>query len=207
MNIGFDEFGSGVPTVDFAYPDDGEFATPAVRDQWREAPLMTKCQQCFAVVPSNDVLTMPLLDKRLEVLRYALREAVEQMDFGVIHRLVGKARSTMERIVAERLAATTPGSRERIGDVVLHDDAGRGKVVIHFAGLLDLRERRWLRICGFSGCGDGATYWRKRKFLRGENMALDRARHCVQHLLEMRAQLAAREHAEFVREIAHPLCA
>ncbi len=51
------------------------------------------------------------------------------------------------------------------------------------------------------------TYWRRRKFLRGENMALDRARHCVEHIVESRAKLAASEHAQFVRETARPLCA
>ena len=162
MNIGFDEFAGCVPTVDFTYPDEGDEPASVVRDQWREAPLITKCQQRFAVVPSGDVMTMPLLDKRLEVLRYALREAVEHMDFSVIHQL---------------------------------------------AEPLDHRNRRWLRICGFSGCGDGVTYWRKRTFRRGENMALDRARHCVQRVVDHRAKLAASERAQFVRETARPLCA
>ncbi len=87
MNIGFDEFAGYAPTVEFEYPEDGDQPAPVVRDQWIEAPLMTKCQQRFAVVPSGDVMTMPLLDKRMEVLRYALREAVERMDVTVIHRL------------------------------------------------------------------------------------------------------------------------
>ena len=87
MNIGFDEFAGCVPTVEFTYPDEGDEPASVVRDQWREAPLMTKCQQRFAVVPSGDVMTMPLLDKRLEVLRYALREAVEQMDLVELHHL------------------------------------------------------------------------------------------------------------------------
>lgn len=39
-----------------------------------------KHQQRFAVVPSNDVMMRPLLGKRLEVLRGALCEAVDQMD-------------------------------------------------------------------------------------------------------------------------------
>ena len=81
------------------------------------------------------------------------------------------------------------------------------KVVIHFAEPLDHRNRRWLRICGFSGCGDGVTYWRKRTFRRGENVALDRARHCVQRVVDHRAKLAASEHAQCVRETARPLCA
>ena len=36
---------------------------------------------------------------------------------------------------------------------------------------------------------DGATFWRKRTFRRGENMALDRARHCVGRVLEDRRKL------------------
>ena len=207
MNIGFDEFAGCVPTVEFTYPDEGDEPASVVRDQWREAPLVTKCQQRFAVVPSGDVMTMPLLDKRLEVLRYALREAVEQMDFSVIHQLAEKAIATADRIAAEQLAANAPGLRERIEDIVIHDDADSGKVVIHFAEPLDHRNRRWLRICGFCGSGDGVTYWRKRTFRRGENMALDRARHCVQRVVDHRAKLAASEHAHFVRETARPVCA
>jgi len=100
---------SFVPVVDFLYPDEGDEPAPVVRDQWRLAPLATKCQQRFAVVPSHDVMTMPLLDKRIEVLRYALREAVERMDFNLIHQLAEKAMATSERIETEQLAARTPG--------------------------------------------------------------------------------------------------
>jgi hypothetical protein len=166
-----------------------------------------KCQQRFAVVPGGDVMTMPLLDKRLEVLRYALREAVERMDFTVIHRLVQKAIATVDRIAAERLAANTPAARERIDEIVIHDDAGTGRVIIHFAEPLDARNRRWMRICGFNGSGDQMTYWRRRSFRRDENIALERARHCVQHIVENRARLAASAHAEFLRETSRSLCA
>ena len=200
MNIGFDEFGACVTTVEFEYPEDGERETLVVRDQWRPAPLAEKCQQRFAVVPSGDVMTMPLLDKRMVVLRYALREAVERMDIAVIHRLAEKAMATSERIATERLAASTPGLRERHGDIVIHDDADRGKVVIQFPERVDERTRRVLKIYGFSGSGDGATYWRKRTFRQGENMALDRARDLVERLLEDRTKLAASEQASFERE-------
>ncbi|MEA3188772.1 MAG: hypothetical protein QOD99_2602 [Chthoniobacter sp.] len=37
---------------------------------------------------------MPLLDMRLEVLRYALRQAVEEMNLDTIDRLVTKAKAT-----------------------------------------------------------------------------------------------------------------
>ena len=200
--IGVEHIGGAlqcVPVAEFEYPDEGDEPAPRVRDQWIEAPLVKKCQQRFAVVPSGDVMTMPLLDKRLDVLRYALREAVEQMDFDVIHQLVLKARTTMERIAAEQLAANTPEARERIEDIVIHDDAEGGKVVIHFAAPLEQRERRWLKICGFFGRGDGATFWRRRTFRRGENIALDRARHCVEHIVEKRAKLAASKRAAFER--------
>lgn len=122
-----------VPVVDFLYPDEGDEPAPVVRDPWRPAPLMTKCQQRFAVVPSHEVMTMPLLDKRLEVLPYALREAVEQMDFNLIYQLAEKAIATREPIATEQLAASTPGLRERHRDIVIHDDAERGKVVVQFA--------------------------------------------------------------------------
>ena len=88
-----------VPTVDFNYPDEGDEPAPRVRDDQRDAPLLEKCsRQRFACVPSGDVMTMPLLDKRIEVLSYAQREAVECMDFTLIHQLAAKALATRERI-------------------------------------------------------------------------------------------------------------
>ena len=199
MNVAFDDFAGAVPFVEFEYPEDGECETPVVRDQWRPARLAEKCQQRFAVVPRNDVMTMPLLDKRLEVLSYALREAVEQMDFNLIHQLAEKAIATSERIATEQLAASTPGLRECREDIVIHDDAERGKVVVQFPERVDERTRRVLRIYGFCGSGDGATYWRRRTFRRGENMALDRARDLVERLLDDRAKLAESEQAAFDR--------
>ena len=92
-----------VPVAEFEYPDDGECETPVVRDDWRPVPLLEKCsRQRFATVPSGDVMTMPLLDKRIEVLSYALREAVERMDFTLIHQLAEKAITTRERIEREQ---------------------------------------------------------------------------------------------------------
>jgi hypothetical protein len=107
--IGIETVGEGrslVPVVEFQYPDEGDMPAPVVRDQWREAPMMDKCvRQRFAAVPSGDVMTMSLLDKRLEVLRYALVEAVAKMDIDAIHRLVTKAKATVERIATEQLPA------------------------------------------------------------------------------------------------------
>ena len=182
---------SYVPTTQFQYPDDGESEKSVVRDQWRSEPLYRKCQRRFAPVASGDVMTMPLLDKRLDVLQFALREAVEQMDVGVICRLADKLRGTSERLEAEKIAESSPGTRELHGDIVIHDDAGRGKVVIQFPRPASQETRRWVQMCGFFGSGDGATFWRRRTFRRGENMGLDRARHCVGRILEDRRKLEA----------------
>jgi len=179
-----------------------------VRDDWQPAPLLEKCsKQRFAAVHSGDVMTMPLLDKRLDVLRYALREAVEQMDLSTIHRLAEKAIATAERIATEQLAASTPGLRERHEDLLIVDDAERAKVLVVFPERVDDRTRRVLRIYGFNGGGDGITYWRHRTFRRGENMALDRARDLVERLLDQRAKLARAEAHAFDREMAQPICA
>ena len=182
---------SYVPTTQFQYPDDGESEKSVVRDQWRSEPLYRKCQRRFAPVASGDVMTMPLLDKRLDVLQFALREAVEQMDVGVICRLADKLRGTSERLEAEKIAESSPGTRELHGDIVIHDDAGRSKVVIQFSKPVDQGTRRWVQMCGFFGSGDGATFWRRRTFRRGENMALERAQHCVGRILEDRQKLEA----------------
>jgi hypothetical protein len=190
--IGWDESVGGlVPTVDFEYPEDGDHEPTVVRDQWRDEPLSAKCQRRFARVPSGELMTMPLLDKRLDVLQYALREAVEAMDVPTIWKLAEKARATAERIATERLAEATPSTREVIGDILVLDDADRGKVILHFPTPISQRERRWLQICGFISGGDGMTYWRRRTFRRGENMALERARHCAQRIMEERETLAA----------------
>ena len=45
--------------------------------------------------------------------------------------------------------------------------------------------KRWVRICGFMGSGDGATFWRVRTFRRDENIALETARLCVAELARM----------------------
>ncbi len=197
-----------VPTVDFSYPDEGDEPAPRVRDEWREAPLLEKCsKQRFATVPSHDVMTMPLLDKRLEVLSYALREAVERMDFTLIHQLATKAIATRERIEVEQLAASTPGVSERHGDIVIVDDADAGRVRIQFAERPETRERRLIRMAGFYSGGDGVTYWRRRAFRRGGNMALDRARWLVERVLAARDKLAKAEAAEFTREMKRPIAA
>jgi len=180
-----------VPTTQFQYPEDGEPETPVVRDQWRNEPIFRKCQRRFAPVQSGDVMTRPLLDKRLDVLQYALKEAVEQWDVDAICRLADKLRGTNERITAEKIAEASPSTRELHGDIVIHDDAERGKVVIQFPKPASQETRRWVQMCGFFGSGDGATFWRKRTFRRGENMALDRARHCVSRVLEDRRKLEA----------------
>ena len=182
---------SFVPTTQFQYPDDGEPEKSVVRDQWRNEPIYRKCQRRFAPVASGDVMTMPLLDKRLDVLQYALREAVEQMDVGAICRLADKLRGTNERLEAEKIAEASPGTRELHGDIVIHDDAERGKVVIQFPKPADQSTRRWVQMCGFFGSGDGATFWRKRTFRRGENIGLGSARHCVERVLEDRRKLEA----------------
>ena len=67
---------------------------------------------------------------------------------------------------------------------------------------IEARERRWLKICGFNGRGDGATYWRKRTFRQGENVALECARNCVERVVEGRAKIARAEAKAF--ECANP---
>ena len=72
-------------------------------------------------------------------------------------------------------AASTPGLRERHDDIVIHDDAERGKVIVQFIEHVDERTRRVLKIYGFSGSGDvleeaevptGARTWRSTSLSR-----------------------------------------
>ena len=70
------------------------------------------------------------------------------------------------------------------------------------------RTRRWLQICGFFSGGDGGvTYWRKRTFRRGENIALDNARHCVGKIVADAEKLAAAERAAERRNDRKPIAA
>ena len=112
-------------------------------------------------------MTMLLLDKRLEVLRYALREAVGQMDFNLIHQLAEKAIATRERIATEQDRGVRARPARAPRGIVILDDAERGTVVVQFPDRVYERTRRVLKIYGFSGSGDGAAYWRKRTFRRG----------------------------------------
>ena len=100
-----------VPTVQFEYPEDEEPERPVVRDQWRDESLLVKCQRRFAPVKSGDVMATPMLDKRLDVLQFALREAVEKMDVAAICKLADKARAATERLAAEKIAEASPGTR------------------------------------------------------------------------------------------------
>ncbi|MFM8656119.1 MAG: hypothetical protein ACKOD5_03175, partial [Chthoniobacterales bacterium] len=69
--------------------------------------------------------------------------------------------------------------------VVIVDDPERGKVVLQFPSPLPAQIRRWVKICGFTSCGDGATFWRFRTFRRDENIGLQSARLCVNELERM----------------------
>ena len=80
------------------------------------------------------------------------------------------------------------------------------RCVVQFPERVDERTRRVMKIYGFCGSGDGATYWRKRKFLRGENCALSTARDLVEGLLADRAKIAKAEAKAFVRETSKSLC-
>ena len=172
---------SPVGTVDFVYPDEGETEPTTTRDRWNAAtPLHEKCRrQRFASVPRDPDVSLPMLEMRLTVLRDAVREAADHGDFDTLARLCAKARATELRIKEERLRYGSPGGVERHGSVVIVDDPERGKVVMQFPHPVPAQIRRWVRICGFTGSGDGATFWRFRTFRRNENVALETARTCI----------------------------
>ena len=175
-----------VATVDFEYPDDGDAEPAATRDRWNTTtPLHEKCRRRFASVPHDPDVALPMLEMRLAVLGDAAREAAEHGDFQTLTRLCLKARGTAQRIKEEQMRYGNPGGIERHGSVVIVDDAGRGKVVLQFPKPLPAQLKRWVRICGFTGCGDGATFWRFRTFRRDENVALETARLCVRELERM----------------------
>ncbi len=174
-----------VQTVDFAYPDEDDAEPVTTRDRWSDGPLHEKCCQRFATVPRDPDVALPMLETRLSVLGDAAREAAEHGDFDTLARLCAKARATAQRIKEEQLRYGSPGGIERHGSVVIVDDAERGKVVLQFPHALTAQIKRWVRICGFTGCGDGATFWRARTFRRDENIALETARLCVGELGRM----------------------
>jgi hypothetical protein len=180
-----------VGTVDFAYPDEGDTEPTATRDRWTDEPLHEKCRRRFAAVPRDPDVALPMLEMRLAVLGDAAREAAERGDFDVLARLCAKARGTAQRIKEEQQRYGSPGGIERHGSVVIVDDADRGKVVLQFPRPLGAQLKRWVKICGFVGSGDGATFWRLRTFRRDENIALETARLCVAELARMGMKEAA----------------
>jgi hypothetical protein len=109
--------------------------------------------------------------------------SVERMDLDAIYQLAQKAIRTRDRIRTHELARSTPPTREIHGEIVIHDDPDLGRVIISLAKPPTQNERHWLRMCGFGSAGDGITYTRRRTFLRGENITLDRARDWVERLL------------------------
>ena len=175
-----------VPTVDFEYPEDGDAEPVVTRDRWTDAPLYEKCQRRFASVSRDPDLLFPMLEMRMTVLRDAIREAAARTDFTAVARLSLKAQSTTRRIEAETLRYGHPGGSERHGDVLIVDDAERGKVIIHFPEPHSGQALRWTKVCGFTSTGDGATFWRVRTFRRGENTALESARLCVREIASMK---------------------
>ncbi len=180
---GFEAF-TTVPTVAYVYPDDGEIEPPVVRDRWTGGSMLEKCQRPFAPVPSGDALTRPMLDMRLSVLLAALREAMNELDVSAICQLADKLRTTSHRIEAENLAAKSPTRHEVHGDIVIVDDAERGKVLIQLPTRANRVARRLLRSSGFYGSGDGMNFWRRRIFRHGSNVALHFARSCVVEIQE-----------------------
>ena len=180
-----------VPAVDFEYPEDGDAEPVVTRDRWTDAPLYEKCQRRFASVSRDPDLLFPMLEMRMTVLREAITEAVKQMDFDAVGSLSRKACATAERIKEEELRYGNPGGSERHGDIVIVDDAGRGKVILQFPRALTGQSKRWVRVCGFTSTGDGTTFWRVRTFRRGENTALESARLCVREIAQMAEKEAA----------------
>jgi hypothetical protein len=174
-----------VATVAFVYPDDGEIEPPVVRDRWTGGSILQKCQRPFAPVPSGDALSRSMLDMRLSVLIAALRQAMEELDVAAICQLADKLRATSRRIEAENLAAKSPTRHEVHGDIVIVDDAERGKVLIQLPAHANRVARRLLRSSGFYGSGDGMNFWRRRIFRHGSNVALLFARSCVEQIQEV----------------------
>jgi len=142
-NYGF-ENGAAVPVVGFQYPEEDEPEVPlTVRDRWSEAPLYRKCQRRFASVAIEADVTLPLLEKRLDVLQEAMAEALGRGDLDAVRRLAHKADNTQHRHEAEQQRFGEPGLRERHGDMLIQDDADRGKVMRNYSAPKDRR-------CGLS---------------------------------------------------------
>ncbi len=172
------EGGASVPLV---WPDYGE-PEPATPRPLTRLPLLARCQRPFAKVWSGDLDVLPMLHKRLEVLAYALREALDGGDFPTVKRLAVKAVATQRRLAEEAVAEALPTRIERHGSIVICDDAERRKVFIQFPSPLPPRLRRKLQMRGFYGSGDRMTYWRKRTIRHGENVGLSAARDLLESL-------------------------
>ena len=76
----------------------------------------------------------------------------------------------------------TPTSEERIGDIVIRDDAEAGQVVIKFPSDHTPELRKRIRSAGFCTKGPRRAF-RLRKISGGVNTALDDARRLVREIL------------------------
>ena|GEM_PF-7050449 len=93
-----------MPKVDFKYPEDGDAEPVLTRDRWADTPQYEKCQRRFAAVSRDRNQTLPMLELRLAVLRDAIREVAERMDFATVAVVI----ATMRFSRKIRTGATKP---------------------------------------------------------------------------------------------------
>ena len=94
-------------------------------------------------------------------------------------RRIARTRATLDHVLTIQATLTT---EERIGDIVIRDDAEAGQVVITFPSNHTPELRKRIRSAGFCTKGPRVAF-RLRKISGGENTALDEARRFVREII------------------------
>ena len=92
---------------------------------------------------------------------------------------IARTRAVLDHALAIQ---ATPTTEERIGDIVIRDDAEACQVVIRFPSDHTPELRKRIRSAGFCTKGPRRAF-RLRKISGGENTALDDARRLVREIL------------------------
>ena len=154
------------------------------------APTADPLRPAYQRLPDyvREMLEKPLRNIRathpeaVTMLRQRLSILENARQFGGSVKLesrIARTRAVLDHALAIQ---ATPTTEERIGDIVIRDDADAGQVVIKFPTDHTPDQRKRIRSAGF--CTKGPrTAFRLRKISGGVNSALDDARGLVREIL------------------------
>ena len=154
------------------------------------APNVDPLRPAYARLPDyvREMLEKPLRNIRathpeaVTMLRQRLSILENARQFGGSVKLesrIARTRAVLDHALAVQ---ATPTTEERIGEIVIRDDAEAGQVVIKFPSDHTNKRRKRIRSAGFCTKGPRLAF-HLRKISGGVNTALDDARRLVREIL------------------------